>query len=104
MSHDGEAMRTLTAVGESTAVPVLRIWDAFCLAFDDGAVTAEDGKRGIEDLEHENEFVPGPLRGHRVDALVQAIRSFNSRLRCAMPGSTPRSPTVATEPLYLHPT
>jgi hypothetical protein len=75
------------------------MWDTFALALDDGAVSADDGERGIEHLEHETEYIPKSLR--KPANFATAIRTFASRLRMAPQGATPGPPRGPQETLYL---
>jgi hypothetical protein len=103
MSHDWEAVRALERAGEPVAIPVLGLWGVFAVAFDDGAVNADDGKRAIDDLQHESEFVPKGLARLNLEEFGRAIAQFNSRLRCPRTGATPSSPRRPQETLYLYP-
>jgi len=102
MSHDWQAVQLLQQLGEPVAAPVIRIWDLFALALDDGAVEVEDGERASQHLEHDREHVP-PFLARPNPSFEDAIRTFNSRLRRAVAGGTPQNPQNPKDVLYLHP-
>jgi hypothetical protein len=101
MSHDWDAVRTLEQAGEPVAVPVLRLWDLFALALNDGVVTETEGDQATDHLEREDEFIPGALR-KSAGPFAETIRRFDSRLRRRHRGA-PADPAGPRDRLYLDP-
>jgi hypothetical protein len=101
MSHDWEAVEVLSGLSEQVGVPTLRTWDLFALALDDGAVTLEDGERGVAYLQDGDEHVPAFL-ARANPSFGDALKNFDSRLRRRQSG-TPPQPQGPKDRLFIEP-
>ena len=102
MSHDGRAIKVLEGIPEVMPAPVLRMWDLFALAYDDGIVTVADGEQAVGHLAGEHEYLP-PMLAQSKNNFRAFIEQLNSRLRKAPVGTSPRAPQLHTDTLFLHP-